>query len=185
MSRIATDAAFIDTDRWKAGSNDLGDSNVIVEYDAHWCGAMWALNKLRKNGFALAYARHGRGLIIYDGFDRDQFTSPVYSTLITRELKQPFDGDHLPCSQPVGAFIITTTAAQRSRPMAASSKAAPAGSASIGRERQALRSSSKRGVSASGTALRTPERGGASYALSHALRRLRASRVSTPSRFAR
>jgi hypothetical protein len=115
----ARDAAFIDTAAWKAGNNDLGDSNVIVRYDRRWCGAMWARNKLRKNGFALAYARHGRGLIIYDGFDRDQFNSPIYAKLVTRELLQPFDGDGLPCSQPLGDFIIASGTRLKSQPMAA------------------------------------------------------------------
>ena len=111
--------AYIDTDGWKAGPNDLGDSNVMVQYDARWCGAMWAKNKLQKNGVALAYARYGRGLLIYDGFDSDQITSKPYQQLATRELLQPFDADYLPCSQPIGNFILTTRPEQKSLPMAA------------------------------------------------------------------
>jgi hypothetical protein len=113
------DAGYIDVEGWMAGLNDLGDSNVVVEYDAHWCGAMWAQNKLGKNGFALAYAHYGRGLIIYDGVDFDQYTKPAYRQLQTRELMQPFDADYLQCSQPLGGFIIAAKADQKSRPMAA------------------------------------------------------------------
>jgi hypothetical protein len=113
------DAAFIDTAAWKVGPNDLGDSNVIVKYDRRWCGAMWARNKLRKNGFALAYARHGRGLIIYDGLDRDQFNNRIYAKLVARELLQPFDSDNLPCSQPLGDFVITAGNRLKSQPMVA------------------------------------------------------------------
>jgi hypothetical protein len=111
--------AFIDTDAWKTGTNDLGDSNIIVKYDARWCGAMWARNSKKKNGLALAYARYGRGLIIYDGFDYDQYGNAAYRRLVTRELLQPVDPDHLPCSQPLGSFLITTPPELKSQFMAA------------------------------------------------------------------
>jgi hypothetical protein len=113
------DAGYIDVDSWMAGVNDLGDSNVVVEYDAHWCGAMWAQNKLGKNGFALAYAHYGRGLIVYDGVDSDQSTKPSYIQLQRRELMQPVDADYLACSQPLGGFIVATAkAGLKSQPMA-------------------------------------------------------------------
>jgi hypothetical protein len=80
---------------------------------------MWARNRLQKNGFALAYAHYGRGLVIYDGFDMDQGANPVYQQLVTRELLQPFDGDHLPCSQALGDFIITTDNELKTQAMAA------------------------------------------------------------------
>jgi hypothetical protein len=119
VSSHPKDPAFVDTEAWKTGPNDLGDSNVIVQFDARWCGAMWAKNRLQKNGMALAYARYGRGLLIYDGLDSDQVNSREYQKLTTRELLQPFDSDHLPCSQPLGSFIIATKPDQKSLPMAA------------------------------------------------------------------
>ena len=73
------DPSFLNVKAWKEGPNDLGDTNVIVEWDARWCGAMWSRNVLRKSGFGLAYAHYGRGLIIYDGFDYDQGTTAVLS----------------------------------------------------------------------------------------------------------
>ena len=109
---------YVDVGSWMSGLNDLGDSNVVVQYDARWCGAMWAKNKLGKNGFALAYAHYGRGLMIYDGVDSDQATNPSYRQLQTRELMQPFDADYLSCSQPLGGFIISTKADLKSQPMA-------------------------------------------------------------------
>jgi hypothetical protein len=111
--------AFIDTATWAGGPNDIGDSNVMVEYDRRWCGAMWAKNKLKKNGMALAYAHYGRGLIIYDGFDYDQMTNKIYQRLVARELLQPFDPDNLPCSQPLAGFILATKPEQKSQHMAA------------------------------------------------------------------
>jgi len=113
------DAGYVDVDSWMAGVNDLGDSNVVVEYDAHWCGAMWAQNKLGKNGFSLAYAHYGRGLIVYDGVDSDQSTKPSYIQLQRHELMQPFDSDYLACSQPLGGFIVAAKPQMKSQPMAA------------------------------------------------------------------
>ncbi len=113
------DKSFVDTELWKSGPNDLGDSAVVVEYDARWCGAMWARNRLQKNGMALAYARYGRGLIVYNGFDADQVNSRAYQQLAANELLQPFDRDYLPCSQPLGAFVITASPGLKSQSMAA------------------------------------------------------------------
>src|SRR4029079_13816529 len=70
-----------------------------------------------KNGFAIAYAHYGRGLIVYDGVDSDQSTKPSYRQLQRRELLQPFDADYLPCSQPLGGFIIASKADQKSQLM--------------------------------------------------------------------
>ena len=57
--------------------------------------------------------------MMYDGVDSDQATNPSYRQLQIRELMQPFDADYLPCSQPLGGFIISTKADQKSQPMAA------------------------------------------------------------------
>jgi hypothetical protein len=116
-SASANSPHFIDTQAWLSGSNDLGDSNIMIQYDARWCGAMWAKNRLKKNGMALAYAHYGRGLIIYDGYDADQNGNAIYRKLVSQELLQPFDPDYLPCTQALGQFIITTTADQKSRPI--------------------------------------------------------------------
>ncbi len=118
-SAKAGDPFFIDAVGWSKQANDLGDSNVVVEHDPHWCGAMWAKNALRKNGFALAYAHYGRGLIVYDGFDYDQSGNSIYQKLVTQELKQPFDADDLPCTQPLGGFVITADPELKSQPMVA------------------------------------------------------------------
>jgi outer membrane protein OmpA-like peptidoglycan-associated protein len=88
--------------------NELGDSNLITQYDNHWCGHLFTTNENKDNGFVEAYAHFGRGLIIYDGFDIDQKDSPEYEKLVTRELALPFDPDGLPCSIRIGDFIIAT-----------------------------------------------------------------------------
>jgi hypothetical protein len=108
VSANPDDDAFLDMKRWRDGQNDLGDSNVMTEWDPRWCGAMWARNALRKSGFALAYAHFGRGLIIYDGIDYDQNGTDIYREFVAQELLQPFDPDGLTCANPVGGFTIST-----------------------------------------------------------------------------
>ena len=88
--------------------NDLGDSNLIADYGAGWCGALTGTNAAGARGFVLAYARHGRGTIIYDGVDFDQFANIAYRQYVTRQLALPFDPDPLPCSSRIAPFVITT-----------------------------------------------------------------------------
>jgi hypothetical protein len=112
-------AGFLDVKAWltaaNANRNELGDSNTIKQYDSHWCGHLFGTNALKVNGFMEAYAHHGRGLVIYDGFDRDQADTPIYRHLATRELAQSFDPDGLPCSARLGDFVITTDQALKSQ----------------------------------------------------------------------
>jgi hypothetical protein len=103
---------YLDLDGWLKGTsgehNEIGDSNTIIKYDPHWCGHLFGTNAKKKNGFMEAYAHYGRGLIIYDGFDRDQGYNISYRQLVTRELAQPFDPDNLPCSARLADFVIAT-----------------------------------------------------------------------------
>jgi hypothetical protein len=63
----------------------------------------------------LAYARHGRGTIIYDGVDFDQFANVAYRQYVTRQLALPFDPDPLPCSSRMAPFVVTAEGGMRSR----------------------------------------------------------------------
>jgi hypothetical protein len=108
---------FLDLQRWREEANELGDSNTITAYDTHWCGHLFGTNVLEVNGFIEAYAHHGRGLIVYDGFDLDQAEQPDYRRLVTRELMQPFDPDGLLCSAKLGDFVIATDEPLKSQPM--------------------------------------------------------------------
>jgi hypothetical protein len=110
---------YLDLDGWvkrvRGETNELGDSNTIIKYDAHWCGHLIGTNALKKNGFMEAYAHYGRGLIIYDGLDRDQYNGISYRQLVTRELAQPFDPDYLPCSARLADFVIATDQALKNQ----------------------------------------------------------------------
>ncbi len=111
--------AFVDVADWKKSWNELGDSNSVSEWDAHWCGVLVGTNALGVSGFQEAYAHHGRGLIIYDGFDWDQGRAKAYRQLVTRELAVPFDPDPLTCRVPLTSFVITTESPLRVQPLAA------------------------------------------------------------------
>ena len=103
---------FLDVEAWVNGvrkhRNELGDASVFVAWDANWCGQLAVRNVQKVMGFALAYARYGRGLIIYDGFDNDQNLEAGYDQMAIRELAQGFDPDNLPCAARLGDFVLTT-----------------------------------------------------------------------------
>ena len=112
--------AWVDMPSWQARTNgnpgnDLGDSNLITDYGAGWCGALTGTNVTGARGFVLAYARHGRGTIIYDGVDFDQFANIAYRQYVTRQLALPFDPDPLPCSSRLAPFVIATVGGTRGR----------------------------------------------------------------------
>ena len=111
---------WVDMPSWQAKangnpSNDLGDSNLITDYGAGWCGALTGTNVTGARGFVLAYARHGRGTIIYDGVDFDQFANIAYRQYVTRQVALPFDPDPLPCSSRIAPFVMTTEGGMSSR----------------------------------------------------------------------
>ena len=105
---------FLDVAKWSEGlppfRNELGDANTLVEWNANWCGQLAVRNVNGVFGFVAVYARYGRGLIIYDGFDNDQGGEAGYDTILVRELAQGFDPDNLPCAARLGDFVVTTDA---------------------------------------------------------------------------
>ncbi len=119
ISSNKRDASFLDFKKWSEGPNDLGDSNILIEWDSRWCGAAWSRNRFQKSGFALAYAHFGRGLLIYDGFDYDQAATLYYRQLIAQQILHPFDPDYLPCSNPIGSFTLAADNVLKNQPMAA------------------------------------------------------------------
>jgi hypothetical protein len=100
---------FVDVTAWVADpANELGDSNTVFEWDPHWCGQLAVRNAKGVFGFSQTYAHYGLGLIIYDGFDRDNVRIPSHRVLLARQLVQGFNPDNLVCSTPMGDFIITS-----------------------------------------------------------------------------
>jgi hypothetical protein len=113
VSPDSHDPAFFDEPSWRLKkngnmSNDFGDSNTVIKYDNHWCGALFGTNAIGGSGFVMAYAHYGRGVILYDGIDRDQSANIAYQQYVARQLLLPFRPDPLPCSLRVAPFAITT-----------------------------------------------------------------------------
>lgn len=87
-------------------SNQLGDANVVTTQDAHWCGHLFGTNANNQNGFMQMYATYGQGLIIYDGFDRDDGSNVGYQRVRSLEFALPIPAS-LPCTQSVaGGFVV-------------------------------------------------------------------------------
>jgi hypothetical protein len=87
-------------------SQQLGDANTVKTNDPHWCGHLFGTNALHVNGFMQMYAVHGKGVILYDGFDHDDGSFAAYQRLRKLELSLPVNAQ-LPCTQQVGgAFVI-------------------------------------------------------------------------------
>ncbi|MGH9409345.1 MAG: vWA domain-containing protein, partial [Vicinamibacterales bacterium] len=113
VSPDSHDAAFFDEPSWRLkktgnAANDFGDSNTVVQYDDHWCGALFGTNAIGGSGFVMAYAHYGRGVIIYDGIDRDQNANLAYHQYAARQLLLPFRPDPLPCTLRLAPFAVTT-----------------------------------------------------------------------------
>jgi len=102
-------------------SDAIGDANVFITFDSHWCGDIEAENVLETVGWVHTYAVYGDGLFIYNGFDIDPLgvgTVPSsvgvgnVAKIWLLELAQPWGADYnLPCSRkviPVGGEIIST-----------------------------------------------------------------------------
>jgi hypothetical protein len=111
MHNLRGKEGFVDGGAWVAldpPANELGDSNAIIEWDSGWCGQLGVKNAHGVFGFAQAYARHGRGLIIWDGLDVDMVGTTWLDLVHARQLAQGFNTDNLPCGVKVGSFAITT-----------------------------------------------------------------------------
>jgi hypothetical protein len=95
-----------------SASTEIGDANVMITQDVHWCCNAEAENLLGQRGCVHAYAFYGTGLIIYNGLDTDSISAPAQYQLWQNELAQPWDSVEgtsmgLPCQRRVvgvGAF---------------------------------------------------------------------------------
>jgi len=96
---------------------DIGDANVMVSYDPHWCMHMVAYNTYGVKGPVQAYARYGNGLIIWNGLDMDYMgwgaianDNVGYDNLHYiwfLQLKQQWNPDNLPCGKHVSGLTLS------------------------------------------------------------------------------
>lgn len=102
----ADTARFLDTRLWTIGSNQGAVNSLAVTHDSHWCGHLFASNADGLDGFAQMYARYGRGLIVFDGFDRVENDDASYQRMRRLELRATTGGD-LPCTvNPALPFVL-------------------------------------------------------------------------------
>ena len=77
-SRRNDRAHYIDTGAYlRTELQQLGDTDLMTTHDQHWCGLMYGVNVYNVGGWVHAYARYGKGLIVYNGFDEDDVTSGI------------------------------------------------------------------------------------------------------------
>lgn len=108
------------------GTDAVGDANVFTTFDPRWFLDLKATNTLGVNGAAQAYANLGKGIVIYNGLDKDDLggggfdpTSTSGSVHLNRiwmlDLLQAWNPDGLPHANPVvnnGGFNIQVSPPQ-------------------------------------------------------------------------
>jgi len=107
-SNDSEDPHFIDAPNLGSETDAVGDMNVMVTRDSHWCLDMEGTNAVPATGPVHAYARYGSGLIIYNGLDVDYMgdePEPPWPNGLDKiwlqELQQPFNPDNLLCRRQV------------------------------------------------------------------------------------
>lgn len=71
-------AHFLDVRAYLAiETQQIGDADIMQTNDPHWCGLLFAKNAKGVSGWVHAYARFGRGVLIYNGFDVDDMGARI------------------------------------------------------------------------------------------------------------
>ena len=106
----AASPAFVDTGLITQDTDAVGDANVMVTKDSHWCASMSGTNVNQVTGVVRAYATFGTGIFIYNGMDTnfmDTETTPGTGNGVANLAKvwllelQLADASTLRCSTPV------------------------------------------------------------------------------------
>lgn len=105
--------SFVDVNYLSSSTDAVGDANVFVSNDSHWCATLSALNTTGTYGATLAYATYStssttQGLFIYNGLDQDylgaESSADGLRKIWVNELNQgfnPVSTTDLPCAAPV------------------------------------------------------------------------------------
>ena len=98
----------------KSRSQQIGDADVIRTDDKHWCGLMFAKNRTGASGWVRAYARYGKGVIIYDGFDVDDLNGNIPQAVTLNRLAYGFSPNaELPCNAQVASPLLLLSSVRR------------------------------------------------------------------------
>ncbi len=96
-------AHYFDARAYLANQNQqIGDSDIMKTDDAHWCGLLFAKNLKGASGWVHAYARYGRGVITFTGFDTDDLDRRIAPAMKLAKLDYDYSPSvPLPCSAKV------------------------------------------------------------------------------------
>jgi hypothetical protein len=116
LSTAAAGSHFIDAANLGSESDAVGDMNVMTTFNPNWCLDMSGTNDTPVTGPVHAYARHGSGIIIYNGLDVDDMgdeNSPPFPNGLEKiwlqELQLPLrpTQQDLPCGVTVVGITLT------------------------------------------------------------------------------
>ena len=108
----ATDTPhFLDPRVWTSSTNQIGNAYRAATSDPHWCGHLFASSTDQYDGFTQTYARYGRGLIVYDGFDHEDNDNASYQRMRRLELRADPDGEY-PCDAVVALPFVVEPASR-------------------------------------------------------------------------
>jgi hypothetical protein len=110
------DPSYVNFGLITSGTDAVGDMNVMVSMDSHWCVDLTGTNVQGTTGPVQTYARLGNGLMIYNGLDWDYVeyaagpgTGNSYDNLCKiwkLILDQPWNPDGLPCGVSVTGITL-------------------------------------------------------------------------------
>lgn len=101
----------LDPRDWSTSSNQIANAALVTTPAAHWCGHLFATNADNLDGFAQAYAPYGRGVIVFDGFDKSDNENASYQRMRALELRANPNGA-LPCDADLGAAFTVAPGAR-------------------------------------------------------------------------
>jgi outer membrane protein OmpA-like peptidoglycan-associated protein len=96
---------------WSTSSTEIANAALVATPAQHWCGHLFATDADNLDGFAQAYAPYGRGLIIFDGFDKSDNENASYQKMRALELRAKPSGD-LPCDADLAASFAVAPGAR-------------------------------------------------------------------------
>ena len=107
-SDAADRSHYVDTSAYlKHYLQQIGDADIMQTKDPHWCGLMFAKNAKGTSGWVRAYARLGKGVIVYDGFDGDDFAARIPQAVLLDRLALGLSPKaELPCNAQVASQLI-------------------------------------------------------------------------------
>jgi len=112
---------FIDTKAYVATiGQQIGDTSIMQTTDARWCGLLFSRNSKGSSGWVQAYARLGRGIVVFNGFDVDDLDRHIAQAERIARLDFALSPQtELPCSAEVAARLMIWSSVQTRVPAGA------------------------------------------------------------------